>query len=214
MRAVIAGIVDPPESPVPRIDDHSIAHLELEVLALQRCLEILYRDLVLVAEHLNALERGDIEQHTAREEAARVFHAELGKTAARHDLVDLEAVVVAAANRLKAEAVDLRTDLTEFGHDDLLIRAARIGSGGPARALDLLVLDAIAIDGMCARSAHNRRDPDCGRQAGHCGWTVRHLKIPLSLFLYSLRPSRSIVDISIPPAGSIQRALGVIIGSI
>ena len=57
--------------------------------------QVLHRDLVGVAEHLDALVAGDVDQHAARDQRADLLDAELGEAAAGRDLVDLEAVVQA-----------------------------------------------------------------------------------------------------------------------
>ena len=51
-------------------DPGQVTGLERQILAVERVLQIRCRDLVFVVEHVDTLERGDIEQDTAREERA------------------------------------------------------------------------------------------------------------------------------------------------
>jgi len=106
-----------------------------------------YGDLVGVAEHLDALQAGNVDQHAAREERRRVLHAELGEAGARRRLADLEAVVKRIAVALVREAVELRADLADLGGDDLLVAAARVPAGVHEGALGVQVEDARAGEG-------------------------------------------------------------------
>src|SRR5712691_11049435 len=96
------------------VDDDGVAGLQLQLLALERLLQVGGGDLVAVAEHLYALQAGDVDQHAAREEGRRVLHAELGEARARRYLARLEAVVVRVTVRLVREAVELRADLADL----------------------------------------------------------------------------------------------------
>ena len=79
------------------MDDDGVVSLEREVLFLQRALHIIHRDLVAVAEHVDALIASDIDQHAARDKGGNVLDTEFGEARARRDLIGLEAVVVTVA---------------------------------------------------------------------------------------------------------------------
>jgi hypothetical protein len=49
------------------MDDNRVAGLQRQVLLLQRAFEIFHGDFVIVAEHLDALEGGHVDQDAARE---------------------------------------------------------------------------------------------------------------------------------------------------
>ena len=66
----IARIVLAVELAPAGVDEHRIARLQRQVLLLQRAFEVVDRDLVVVAEHLDALEARDVDQHAAREQRA------------------------------------------------------------------------------------------------------------------------------------------------
>src|SRR5213594_3514225 len=129
------------------MDDDRVARKKLQLLPLERLLQIGYRDLVGVAEHLHAFERRDVEHHAAREERRRVLHPELGEARARCDLTSLEAVVVRIAVGLMREAVELRADLADFTGHDFLVAAARVPSGIHEGALGMQVENARAEEG-------------------------------------------------------------------
>ena len=121
------------------VDEHGVAGLQRQLLALQRLLQILRRDLVGVRQHRHALQRRDVDQHAAGDERADPLDAELGEPAASRVVVDLHAVVEAAADRLVREAVELRADLADLGDDELLVAAAAVGSVVHERALGVHV---------------------------------------------------------------------------
>ena len=83
-------------------------------------------DLVGVAEHVHALERGHVDQHAAGHQGADLLDAELGEAGPGGDLVGLEAVVVAVLDRLMREAVELGADLPDLADDELLVAAAPV----------------------------------------------------------------------------------------
>ena len=68
-----------PELAPAGVDEDGVARLQRHVLLLERALEVLDRDLVGVAEHLDALEAGDVDQHAARDQRADLVDAELGE---------------------------------------------------------------------------------------------------------------------------------------
>ncbi len=96
-------------------------------------------DLVAVAEHLDSLEAGDVDQHAAGDEGRGVLDAELGEATARRDLLGLEAVVVTVAVSLVPEPVELRADLTDLGQHHLLIAAALVRLRVHERPLEMHV---------------------------------------------------------------------------
>src|SRR5262249_30259898 len=109
--APVAGIVLAPQLAPAGPDENGIARLERDVLFLHRAVDVLRRDLVAVAQYLDALQAGDVEQHAARDQRADVLDAELGEAVAGLDVAGLDAVVVAAVVALVREAVELGADL-------------------------------------------------------------------------------------------------------
>ena len=121
------------------MDDDSVAGLQRQVLLLQGALEILHRDFVIVAQHLDALEGGDVDQDAAREQRADIVDTELLEAVALGVLVDLLAIVPAVEMGLVRKAVELRADLAELGDDELFVRAAHVGELVHERALGMHV---------------------------------------------------------------------------
>src|SRR5262249_5109017 len=72
------------------VNNDGVARLERQVLLFDGAFEVLYRDLVSVAQHGDALVAGDVDQHTAGHQHADFFDAELGETVAGCDLGGLE----------------------------------------------------------------------------------------------------------------------------
>ncbi len=89
-----ARVVLPVELAPAGVDDDGVSRQNLQLLPLERLLQIGHRDLIGVAQHLHAFERRDVEHHAAREERRGILHPELGEAGARCDLACLEAVVV------------------------------------------------------------------------------------------------------------------------
>src|SRR6185295_11829570 len=109
------------------------------VLLLQRALEIVHGDLVIVAKHLDALEARDVDQDAAREQRAHIVDTELLEAGALGVLGDLLAIVPAVEMGLVRKAVELGADLAELGDDDLFVRAAHVGEFVHERALGVHV---------------------------------------------------------------------------
>src|SRR5262249_40004585 len=141
------------------VDDDGIARLDAEVLLLQRALQVVGRDLVAVAEYLDALEARDVDQHAAGDEGRYVLHAEFREPAARGDVLGLEAVVVAVAMALVRKAVELRADLADLGEHHLLVAAALVGAGIHERALQMHV-EAARAEERHAGAEHMRELDD------------------------------------------------------
>src|SRR5262249_60821635 len=112
-----ARVVLAPEPAPAGVDDHRIAGLQAHALPLQRLLQILDGDLVRVAEHVDTLQSGHVDEHPARHQRADVFDAELGEARARGDVVSLVAVVVAGFRRLLGEALELGADLADLARE-------------------------------------------------------------------------------------------------
>ena len=148
----VARVVLGPKLAPPGVDDHRIAWLQREVLSLQRLLQIRYRDLVVVGQHVGAFERGDVDQHAARDERADVLDAQLREARPGRDLVELEAVVEAVLDRLVGEAVELRAHLADLGQDHLFVAAASIRLGVHERPLD------VHVESPRARNRHVGRE--------------------------------------------------------
>src|SRR5262249_7828166 len=119
-----ASIVLAPQLAPAGIDDDGVGGPQLDVLLLQRAFEVLDGDLVAVAEHLDALVAGDVDQHAAREQRPDILDAERAEAGAGRDLVGLEAVVVTVAVALVGEAVELGADLPDLRQHHLLVAAA------------------------------------------------------------------------------------------
>jgi hypothetical protein len=87
-----ARIVLAPEPAPAGVDDDGVARLQVHVLPLQRLLQVLHGDLVRVAEHVHALERRHVDEHTARHQGADLLDAELAEAGARRDVVGPEVI--------------------------------------------------------------------------------------------------------------------------
>src|SRR5262245_28413709 len=108
------------------------------------------RDLVSVAEHLDALVAGDVDQHAARDQRADVVNPQLRKPRTGCVLGDLEAVVPAVFVGLVGKTVELSADLPDLGNDDLLVAAAPIGELVHEGAFD------VHVEAPCAEERHIR----------------------------------------------------------
>jgi hypothetical protein len=75
------------------VDEDGIAGLQGEHLALERLLEVANSDLVVIWQHVDALERRDVDEDAARDERSDCLDPHLREPAARRDLVELEAVI-------------------------------------------------------------------------------------------------------------------------
>ena len=61
------------------MNEHRVARLQRQLLRGERGLQILRRDLVGVGEHRHALERGDVDEHAARDQRPDLLDAKLVK---------------------------------------------------------------------------------------------------------------------------------------
>ena len=94
---------------------------DLNVLALQRALQIRRRDLVARRQLVDALELRDVDQHAARDDGADVLDSELGQPFGLGELGAAVAVVEQIAHAEVTETVELRPDLPELAADDLVV---------------------------------------------------------------------------------------------
>jgi len=117
------------------MDQHRISRLQRDLLCRERVLEILRRDFVRLGQHWHTLEGGDVEQDAAGEQGAHLFDAQPGEPSPAGRLVERDAVVHARPDHLVAERVELGADLSDLGHDQLLVRAAAVASRIVAGAL-------------------------------------------------------------------------------
>ena len=149
------------------MDDQGIAGLRRDVLPPQRLLQVVDRDLVRVWKHVHALQARNVNQHTAGHQRAHLLDSQLGEAGPRRRFVDLVTVVHAVADRLVAEAVELRADLTNLGDDDLLVAAAAVRFGIHGGALRVHLETAGAGQRHRSRKAPARaRRPDRCVSAG------------------------------------------------
>src|SRR5215831_4568811 len=108
------------------MNNDGIAWLECKVLFPECAPHVIYRDLIVVTEHVDALEVGNVDQRAARDKGRNVLHSKLGEAGTRGDLLGLEAVVVTVSMCLMGEAVELGADLSDLRQHHLLIAAALV----------------------------------------------------------------------------------------
>src|SRR5262249_47420164 len=138
-RLDIARIVLGPELMPAGVDEDGVAGLQLGALLLEGSFEILHRDLVAVAQRLNALVGRHVDQHPAGEERARLMYTKLAEAGPRRRLADLETVVEAVLVALVRKAVELSAHLADLGEHHLLVGAALVRPRVHERALDVHV---------------------------------------------------------------------------
>ncbi len=76
----VARVVHVPERAPAGVDQDGIARLQRQLLARQRLLQVLRRDLVVVREDRHALQGGDVDQHAAGDERADAVDAQRCRT--------------------------------------------------------------------------------------------------------------------------------------
>src|SRR4030095_13891562 len=134
-RALIARVVLAPQRAPTGVDQHRVARLQRQLLRGERGLQILRRDLIGIAKHWHAFDRGNVDEHAARDQRTDLLDAQLVESRAARGVLEREAVVHASADHLVAEGIELRANLTHLGDDELFVRAAPVRAGIVARAL-------------------------------------------------------------------------------
>src|SRR3546814_7657162 len=130
----VARVVLGPELAPARVDDDRVAGLDRGALLLQRGFEILDRDLVIVGQHLDALQAGHVDEHAAPHQHAALVDAELPEARAPRNLISFAAVVLAVDMDLLSYAVTIRYDINELGGPDPLSHTTVPGQCGRYRA--------------------------------------------------------------------------------
>src|SRR5262249_41308794 len=144
---VVFGVVLLPQLRVARAEEHRVALAGLaDPLPLQRCAHIVHRDHVADGQAIAALRREDVQQDASGEERLQVLYTQLLQPVGAADLFLGQAVVVTdlAVTRDHsdvAQAIELRSDLADLAHEQLVV---------------------IVETGLAERPARRRAGPDAG----------------------------------------------------